>query len=217
MLSFQLLGNHKPTSLALFGSGAQAEAHARMFLGLYPSITKCSVVNRRQTERASNLVDELAKAFPKVEVRLGIGSDDSFDLSDAVKDADIICTMTSSTEPLFASKDVKHGAHICMIGSYKKHMREVEDDLVKRAGIVLVDSKEACEAEAGELQDLKGDQMIEIGDVVMEKSKAGNIKEAGNVTMFKSVGLGVQDVAIAQVVLEQAEKMGLGSVIEDYD
>lgn len=217
MLSYQLLGNGKPTNIVLFGSGAQAEAHARMFLGLYPSITKCTVVNRRPTERAAHLVDALVKAFPKVEVCLGISSENDFKLSETVKDADIICTMTSSTQALFASKDVKPGAHMCLIGSYKKHMREVEDDLVKRAGIVLVDSKEACEAEAGELHNLTEDQMVEIGKVVKDKSKADPIKQAGDVTMFKSVGLGVQDVAIAQTVLDQAEKLGLGSVIEDYD
>lgn len=188
-----------------------------MFLSLYPSITKCTIVNRRLTERAAQLADSLVKAFPKVEVCLGISSENDFNLADTVKDADIICTMTSSTQALFASQDVKPGAHMCMIGSYKKHMREVEDDLVKRAGIVLVDSKEACEAEAGELQNLTEEEMIEIGDVVKDKPKADKIKQAGDVTMFKSVGLGVQDVAIAQVVLDQAEKLGLGSVIEDYD
>lgn len=188
-----------------------------MFLSLYPSINKCTVVNRRPTERAAQLADELVKSFPKVEVCLGISSENSFNLSDTVKEADIICTMTSSTQALFASNDVKSGAHMCMIGSYKKHMREVEDDLVKRAGTVLVDSREACEAEAGELQGLKDSQMVEVGDVVTDKTKAGKIKEAGDVTMFKSVGLGVQDVAIAQVVLDQAESMGLGTVIEDYD
>lgn len=188
-----------------------------MFLNLYPSTTKCTVVNRRPTERAAHLVDGLVKAFPKVKVCLGINSENDFNLSDTIKDADIICTMTSSTQALFASKDVKSGAHMCMIGSYKKHMREVEDDLVKRAGTVLVDSKEACEAEAGELQNLTEDQMVEIGKVVKDKFKAETIKQSGDVTMFKSVGLGVQDVAVAQVVLDQAEKLGLGSVIEDYD
>lgn len=223
VLSIQVLGNKKPVNMVVFGSGAQAESHIRAFVSAYPSIKSVIVVARRSTPRSEALVKELSAALAGVEVSQGVasysaGTSDNFDLSAAVGAADLICTMTSSTEALFASKDVKPGAHLCLIGSYKLHMREVEDELVKRAGVVMVDSREACGHEAGELVGLGEDQLVEIGEIVNEQPGAlDKVAASGDVTLFKSVGLGVQDVAIASVVLDEAERLGLGSVVPNYD
>lgn len=215
----------KPTRIVVFGSGAQADAHVRAFSAAYPSIKECIVVARKSTPRSEALVKTLSKALPSVKVSQGVasfstGASENFDLSAAVNGADIICTMTSSTEPLFASRDVKAGTHLCLIGSYKPHMREVEEALVKRAGVVLVDSREACSHEAGELQGMQDDQLVELGEVVDEATHAQaakKVNDTGDVTIFKSVGLGVQDVAITAVVLQEAERMGLGQTVPDYD
>lgn len=223
VLSLQVLGDKKPVNMVVFGSGAQAESHIRAFVSAYPSIKSVIVVARKATPRSAALVKELSASLPAVSVSQGVasysaGTSDNFDLSAAVAAADLICTMTSSTEALFAAKDVKAGAHLCLIGSYKTHMREVEDALVKRAGVVLVDSREACGHEAGELQGLSEDQLVEIGEIVNKSAGAREkVTSAGDVTMFKSVGLGLQDVAIASVVLSEAERLGLGSVVPNYD
>jgi ornithine cyclodeaminase len=125
--------------------------------------------------------------------------------------------MTSSTAPLFAAEDVKPGVHVVLIGSYKPHMREVEDALLSRVGAVLVDSREACAHEAGELQNIDPAQLVELGELVNGDSEALDRAKSGEVTLFKSVGLGVQDVAIAGLVLDEAEKMGLGTEVPGYD
>lgn len=214
----------------IFGSGTQADGHARAFIQTFPSIKKVTIVARRSTPRSQALVKTIADHFPSVAVTQGVAtyseadgkstSEDGFDLDAALSTADIICTMTSSTAALFPSAPVKAGAHMCLIGSYKPHMREVEDALVKRAGVVLVDSREACGHEAGELQGMSDDQLVELGEVVdastREKAVA-KVNAVGDVNIFKSVGLGVQDVAISAVVLAEAERMGLGVVVPDYD
>ncbi|BEJ11910.1 hypothetical protein CspHIS471_0203700 [Cutaneotrichosporon sp. HIS471] len=228
VLSYQALaeGEQKPEHLVIFGSGTQADGHARAFLQTYPSINKVTVVARRSTQRSQELVKDIASHFPSVEVAEGVASyadgtsEGGFDLAKTVADADIICTMTSSTKALFPAGPVKKGAHMCLIGSYKPHMREVEDELVKRAGVVLVDSREACGHEAGELQGMSEDQLVELGEVVDVSTRDAAVKKVngvGDVNIFKSVGLGVQDVAISAVVLAEAERLGLGTVIPDYD
>lgn len=231
VLSYQALAGDKelsPKHLLIFGSGTQADGHARAFIQTFPSIKKVTIVARRSTPRSEALVKTIADHFPSVSVSQGVAvykdgkstSEGGFNLDATVAEADIICTMTSSTAALFPSKPVKAGAHMCLIGSYKPHMREVEDELVKRAGVVLVDSREACGHEAGELQGMSDDQLVELGEVVDVSTRDAAVKKVngvGDVNIFKSVGLGVQDVAISAVVLAEAERLGLGVVVPDYD
>ena len=110
------------------------------------------------------------------------------------------------------------------MGSYTPEMAEVDNELIRRAGKVLVDSREACLKEAGELIDaqLPASNMIEVGEIVQETgeavtSKAMEVKAAGDVTIFKSVGIGLQDVAIAKIVVEKASSIGVGVRIPDFD
>ncbi|KAK7440617.1 hypothetical protein VKT23_016965 [Stygiomarasmius scandens] len=163
----------------------------------------------------------------------------------ALSTASIIITATSSRVPLFPSSWVPSGAHLILIGSYTPEMREVDKDLVMRAvnkggstePRLLVDSVHACFEEAGELIDagLKEDQMVEIGKVVVERRQSGKTLEhrtevampepdfKGPITLFKSVGVGLQDVAIACAVVDKADELrgagehDLGVLVEGYD
>jgi ornithine cyclodeaminase/alanine dehydrogenase-like protein (mu-crystallin family) len=148
------------------------------------------------------------------------------EVEQAVHNADIICSATSSTEPLFSSDWVKSGTHLNLIGSYKPTMHEIETDLVRRAHKVVVDSAEACLIEAGELikAGLKEDDLAELGTICgggAEHRKAceelRQVTGGKDVTIFKSVGVGAQDVMIAAAVLRKAEERGIGTVIEGYD
>ncbi len=173
-----------------------------------------------------NLRDSLQSHFPKVNVTSGtldgVGQH-GFDLKHTVLKADIICTATSSTKPLFKSSWVKVGTHINLVGSYTPEMREVEDDLIKRAGKILVDSREACAHEAGELisAGISPENMVEVGDIVEINGEGVPdrmmmMKSAGDVSIFKSVGIGLQDTAIAHLVVENAVANGVGTRV-DYD
>ena len=150
-------------------------------------------------------------------------------LKDAVRHADVICTATSSEEPLFPSDWVSPGTHLNLVGSFTPHMHEVDSGLINRAWKVVVDSRDACAIEAGELivagkaMDPR-ESLIELGELV-EKGEGGKfvpvelpqeLKAPDGVTIFKSVGVGLQDVAIATLVLSRAESMGYGTRIENY-
>lgn len=173
----------------------------------------------------------------------------------ALRFADIIICATSSTSPLFPASWVKDGTHVILIGSYTPTMQEVDKTLILRAlsgessptdkstslPTLLVDSKEACSHEAGELINaaVKPEQVTEIGELVptdeygnlsmeaylqlLSAKRTRNGKEErfdGPVTIFKSVGIGLQDVAIASAIIDKALSLGdnkVGTWIHDYD
>ena len=132
--------------------------------------------------------------------------------------ADVICTATSSVGPVLADEDGAPGTHINAIGAYRPNTREIPGETVARAHLV-VDSREAYLEEAGELvlaldEGLLADDFIpdEIGQVVMG-SEPGR-KNDLEITLFKSVGNAVQDLAVASVVLDEARRLGLGTGVE---
>ncbi|KAI0350277.1 NAD-P-binding protein [Trametes cingulata] len=223
-----------PKSILAIGAGAQIQAHLALFLTAYPSIETCHIFNRSRNPRLDTLRQLLDSTFPSVRVVAGAlpnahSKESEAAFHDAIKGANIIITATSSTHPLFPSKLVQKGTHLCLIGSYKPEMHEIDTDLVKRAGIVIVDQKTACLEEAGELIDaqLSESDLVELGQLfdynAKEKSwipREGPIEDiqtAGDVTIFKSVGVGVQDAAVACAVVERAIAEKIGVVIEGYD
>jgi ornithine cyclodeaminase/alanine dehydrogenase-like protein (mu-crystallin family) len=135
----------------------------------------------------------------------------------AVAQADIICTATTSATPVFNDAHLKPGVHINGIGSYTPEMQEVPAATVKRARVV-VDSREASLAEAGDLiQPLKVGLInathiyAELGEIVLGR-KAGRLSDE-QITFFKSVGIAVQDVMAAQLALQNARNLGLGQQV----
>ena len=178
-------------------------------------------MNRSQNLRTEALRANLQSQFPAVLFSLyGL---ESPDLQDVVSCADVICTATPSRQPLFKSSWVKAGTHINLVGSYTPEMMEVEADLLRRAGKLLVDSKEACLLEAGEIINaavgLK--DLVEVGEVIEQDGKAVSdavqiLKRAGDVTIFKSVGVGLQDTVITTKILEAAMSLGLGTRVNRY-
>jgi alanine dehydrogenase len=136
----------------------------------------------------------------------------------AVREADVICTATTSTTPVFDDADLQPGVHINGIGSYTPEMQEIPPETVARAKVV-VDSRLASLAEAGDLirpmqQGLITADSIhgEIGEVAAGKIPG---RQSNNeVTFFKSVGVAVQDVAVAKWILRRAEELNLGIEVD---
>ena len=136
----------------------------------------------------------------------------------AVRNADIICTATTATSPVFADADLKPGVHISAIGSYTPEMVEVPAETIQRAK-VFVDSRSAVLAEAGDLIQPMQKGLIteshvrgELGEIVLGKMAGRESDE--EITYFKSVGVAVQDAIAAQLALKNAREMGLGQEIE---
>ncbi len=136
----------------------------------------------------------------------------------AVEGADIICTATTSSQPVFPGAALKKGAHVNAVGSFTPEMEEVDLETLKRA-LIFVDSREAAMEEAGDLigpirrGDLsEGDIRGEIGEVLSGRIQGRT--DSNQITYFKSVGVAVQDAAAAGQALLNAEQEGLGQVLE---
>jgi len=135
----------------------------------------------------------------------------------ALAGADVICTATTATEPVIRGEDLADGAHLNGVGSFTPSMREVDGAAIARARIV-VDSREAACAEAGELIRAVADGLtrpedwFELGEIVNgdRPGREANVQ----LTFFKSVGLAVQDMAAAALGFDRAAELGLGTEID---
>jgi ornithine cyclodeaminase len=138
--------------------------------------------------------------------------------ADALKDADIVCTATTSRKPVFEDKDLNPGVHINGIGSYMPEMQEIPAPTVARSKVV-VDSLSASLSEAGDLIYPLQNRILKKSDIHGEIGQvaSGDIpgrESDSEVTFFKSVGLAVQDMAAAALALRTAEELGLGTNID---
>jgi ornithine cyclodeaminase/alanine dehydrogenase-like protein (mu-crystallin family) len=140
------------------------------------------------------------------------------DTVSAVFAADVVCTATSSGQPVVADADLAKGVHVNAIGAYRPNTREIPGEAVARAKL-FVDSREACLAEAGELVMAMAEGNLdptvppaEIGEI-LAGSRPGRTDEA-ELTIFKSVGNAVQDLAVAGLILEEARRLDLGTEVE---
>ncbi len=139
------------------------------------------------------------------------------DVSKAIQGADIICTATPSLEAVFEDKDVKEGCHINAVGSFRPEMKEIPFETMARS-TVFVDDRFAAGEESGELIDfmkvanIELDQFTEIGEVIMDPSKGR--KNDKEITLFKSVGIAVQDAAAGKLALANALKQNLGTRVD---
>jgi alanine dehydrogenase len=203
-----LLSRKDARTVAIFGAGTQSRTQLEAVCTVR-SIAKVLVYDVAPGAAASYVEEMKKRGQPVPEDIFAAESPQQ-----AVSGADIICTATTSLEPVFNDSDLKPGIHINGIGSYTPEMQEIPAPTVVRSR-VIVDSRQAVLAEAGDL-------IIPIGQgLISEKHIHGEIGElaAGRIsgreseeetTFFKSVGLAVQDVSVAAVVLRRASKLGLG-------
>ncbi len=135
----------------------------------------------------------------------------------AVREADIICTATTSTQPVFNGSDLKPGTHINGIGSYTPQMQEIDESTVRSSKIVI-DSKSGALAEAGDLIIALQHGAITEASIYAEIGEIASGKKPGRerpdeITFFKSVGNAVQDVSVARAIYDAAERQGLGTKV----
>ena len=207
-LATDLLAAKEARMLALFGAGIQGRTQFLAVNEVRPLETVWVV--DRDAHRARKLADEIRQSFPALRI-------EASPARQAVEAADIICTATTSSVPVFRDEWLRPGVHINGIGSFKPDMQEIPAETVRRAG-VFVDSRQACLKEAGDIliplkKGLISEAHIraEIGKVAA--GEAEGRKDPQEITFFKTVGVGVQDLAAAAVVLRNAEKLGLGQKI----
>jgi ornithine cyclodeaminase len=210
-LAADLLARRDAAIVALFGAGAQGRTQLEAVCAVR-RIMQVRVVDR-EPERAEAFAG-WAQEQPWVE---GATVVTAADPALAVRGADVIITATTSAIPVFPGSEVSPGTHLTAIGAYTPQMREVPGDLVARAAI-FVDSREAALAEAGDLIMPMQEgllpahaAMVEIGEVA---AGAPGRTGSNQITLFKSVGHAVQDLAVARLALSRAERAGAGAVVQ---
>jgi ornithine cyclodeaminase len=182
-----LLAPADASRLTLIGTGAQAPDQVRAVLAVrrIAAVT----VTGRSADRAATLSTSLADEFPDVKFT------PSTSIDDAIADADIVCCATSSSTPLFAADALPERVHVNAIGAFRPTMRELPRDLLSTASVVLVDQEEAAMEESGEIIDAVNSgvltKLVELGPALSDPPHS-----TGR-TVFKSVGIGPQDWAIA--------------------
>ncbi len=211
-LATDLLARKNSRVVAIFGAGTQSRTQLEAVCTVRP-VEKVWVYDILPRASRAYVKEMKMRGSPIPENILIAGSP-----REAVREADIICTATTSYRPVFHDADLKPGVHINGIGSYTPEMREVPARTVVRSK-VFVDSRAACLAEAGDLiisieGGLISDKHIhgEIGELAAGKVRGR--ESEGEITFFKSVGLAIQDVAVAKLILRRAKKLGLGLEVE---
>lgn len=175
--------------LLVFGAGVQAEAHVEAMAAVR-AIEEVRIVARSPSS-AQRLADHVRRQL-HLPARPGSVAD--------VPWAQIVCTCTTSPEPLFPAALLAAGAHVNAVGSYQPHTRELDSDTVARAS-VFVDDQEAALGEAGDLllaiRDGRFSPAMIAGD--LRSLVLGERRDAppGEITLFKSVGAGWQDLMVA--------------------
>lgn len=209
--AIDLLARKNSKVAAIFGAGAQGRTQLEAACTARKIDTAC--IFDADRAKAQAFVEEMkGKGSLTKDIRVAQSA------REAIEHADIICTATTSTKPVFDDKDLKAGTHISAVGSYTPEMQEVPAETLLRAKI-FIDSRSASLEEAGDLiQPLRAGLFDEshicgeLGEVVLGKKSGRQSDE--EITYFKSVGIAVQDAMAAQVALNNARKMNIGKEVD---
>jgi len=190
---------------AIIGTGGQAKTQ----LEAIAAVRKLE--SARAYGRDAAKLEEFCKEMSE---RLRIPVHPCASAAEAVRGADIVCTATTSSQPVVSGADLAPGAHINAIGANHAHKRELDDEAVASADIIVVDSVEQSRQEAGDLIiAFHGDEICWTGVKKLSEIVAG--KTSGRtsdteVTLFKSNGIASWDLAVAMKVYAMAREKGLG-------
>jgi hypothetical protein len=211
--AFSVLAKSECKTGALIGTGTQAAMQLEaMIVSKNPKLVK---VYSRNKDRLNNFVKNMSIKFKSKAVELvACESADA-----AVKDADILITATNSDRPLFSVESCKPGLTISAVGSFTRQMQELDTTVLKKASKIYYDDKEAMLEEAGEI--IKALENRDIDEKKFSGSLgealAGKIKLRENdeeIIVFKSVGLGTQDLVTAKQVYDNAISKNIGKYID---
>lgn len=202
----QILASHDARVLTVIGCGAQAPDQVRGVCAVR-NIEEVRLVSKGQTSAVA-LAGILSGELPNCRVIPAKTAED------ALSGADIICCATDSSSPVIKAEDVQGRVHVNAIGSFRPQMRELPRELVAAAWMVCVDQVGAACAEAGEVIDaiqagvLEREQLVELGALVRQPRPAPS-----GITVFKSVGVGIQDWAVANLAANRLANQSPGATV----
>lgn len=208
-LATKLMSRRESAVLGVFGTGWQSRGQI-MAVCRVRNIKKIKVFGRNEERKAGfceMMSEEVSGEIVPVKSP-----------EDVLKDSDIIVTATTSSTPVFDGKLIEAGTHINAIGGNFLFKQEVDERTVRRSNIIAVESIEQCKIEAGELAPvvekgrLQWDQLINLGDIVTGREN-GRTSE-NDITLFKSVGIAMEDICVAKYLYDRALESGKGREID---
>lgn len=201
-LATRLLAREGATVVSVIGTGVQARTHGRA-LARHPGIEVVQIAGR-DPAAVERLVEELAAA--------GVPATPARSVEDAVRTADIVCAATHASSPVVCRRWVRPGTHVNSVGYNTAGEGEVDAETIRDA-IVVVESRAAVLAPppsgAVELRGIADDQLVELGELAA--GDATGRRTDADITLYKSVGVAVQDAAAAALVLAGALAAGVGT------
>jgi len=201
----KLLANPDARTLAVIGAGRQA----------FTQVAAVCAVRKIEAVRVFTRTAEHREAFAReIEKKLRVAATPATSGEAAIGDADVVVTITKSAEPVLRANWLKSGVHVNVAGANAASRREVDAETVLRATVRATDHVEQARVEAAEYRDLvaagrlKWQDIVELGDIVTEK--APGRRGPADITLFKSLGIALEDIAFADLIWRRAVERGVG-------
>lgn len=201
----KVLSRPDSATVGIIGTGWQAESQLEALCKVRP-IRRVRCYSRDGSRRRT-----FAKTMSS---RLGLDVVAADSGEEAVQKADVVVAATASTDPVVLGKWLPPGCHVNAMGANRLDARELDDDVIRRCALVTVDSVEQAKLESGDLVRpieeglLKWEQVREMGEVVAGKARGRRADD--EITLFKSLGLAIEDIAAGAIVYERARKENVG-------
>lgn len=208
-LATRYMARPEATTVGIIGTGKEARTQLEAMAAVRP-IRGARAFSRNPDNR-EKYADEMAE-------KLGFAVEPVDSGEECVKDVDIVITATGANQPVLEGKWLAAGAHINAIGATTLFRRELDEEAITRSSTVVVEHLATAEAECGELiwaatrAKLRWSQVRELKDIVM-----GDIpgrRSADEITLFDSIGVGAEDVAVAIHLIERAKARGVGREVD---
>ncbi len=195
-------------TVGLVGAGWQAESQLEAI---------CRVRGIRQVRCFSRQPDRLRSFSERMGKLIGVDVRAAASAREAIQGADIVIAATSATSPVVRGEWIGPGVHINAMGANHLRSRELDAEVIRRCTFIAADSVEQARMEAGDLVQPAAAKLIDWKDVhEIAAVVAGRIKgrrRPKDVTLFKSLGLALEDVAVGALVYERARKEGIGTEV----
>ncbi|HUK41571.1 MAG TPA: ornithine cyclodeaminase family protein [Candidatus Acidoferrales bacterium] len=208
-MATKALANPNASVVGILGAGVQARAHIQAL---------CRVKKLQRIKIYSPLGISAEHVRQELESEVGVDIEVATSAEDTVKGSDLVVTVTTAKEPILEFDWLKAGAHINAVGSHRPDLREIDGTTLARSKVV-VDSREAVMAECGDIllaikENAISENSIhaEIGEV-LAGAKSGR-SSAAEITLYKSVGIAIQDVAAAHLIYRKALDKKVGTEVE---
>lgn len=204
-LATKLLANPGARTLGIVGAGRQA----------FTQVAAICAVRKIESVRVFTRTPEHREAFAEeIERKLRVEAAPAATAEAAIGDADVVVTITKSAEPVVRANWLKSGVHINAAGANAAARREIDAETVLRSTVRATDHLAQAQVEAGEYRDLvaagrlQWQDFVELGDVLTEKVPGR--RGPADITLFKSLGIALEDIAFADLIVRRAVERGVG-------